>query len=73
MKIIADYTEALIGAVFLDTGDLEITFKWMAKFLRPYTKAFLNLEFIEMKPHYALQNLIRSIKMEELKGIHFIH
>ena len=73
MKILADYMEAIIGAVFLDTGDLEITFKWLAKFMKPYTKALLNLEFIEQKPHYALQNLIRSIKLEELKGIHLIH
>ena len=73
MKYLGDYLEAIVGAVFLDTGDLEVTFKWLRDFLHPYDVAFLNLDFIEQKPHYALHNLIRSIKLEELKGIHFIH
>ncbi len=64
MKYVADFMEALVGAVFLHTADIKPTYQWLGSLLKPYLSSVLTLDFIEKQPHYALDKMIRSVKIE---------
>lgn len=55
MKIFADVLEALIGAVFIDTGcDLNETRNVFMNFFRPYLYVYGNLDTVQDHPKTKL-------------------
>lgn len=47
LKIFGDVFESLIGAVFLDCRDIDLTWDILYKLLRPYIRVYADLETLQ--------------------------